>query len=69
MASGFTNIKYMIEDTITKRKGKWYNAINDYRQEIEITWEQLEKIDRLSLKKLVRYDTETWKEGMRKKQV
>ena len=59
MASGFTNIKNMMKDTITKRKGKWYNTINEYRQELDITWEQLEKIDRLSVKKLVRkYDTE-----------
>ena len=58
----------MLIDTITKRKVKWYNTINEYRQELKITWEQLEKIDRLSLKKLVRkYDTETWKEGLRKK--
>ena len=33
-----------------------------------MTWEQLEKIDRVSLKKLVRkYDTEKWKEGLRNK--
>ena len=59
-----------MKDTIMKRKGKWYNTINEYRQELEITWEHLEKIDRVSLKKLVRkYDTEAWKEGMRKKRV
>ena len=67
LASGFPNLKNMMIDTITKRKGKWYNTINEYRQELKITWEQLEKIDRLSLKKLVRkYDTETWKERLRK---
>jgi len=54
MASGFTNIKNMMKDTITKRKRKWYNTIDEYRQELNITWEQLEKIDRVSLKKLVR---------------
>ena len=68
LASGFTDIKNMMIDTITKERGKWYSTINEYRQELKITWEQLEKIDRLSLKKLVRkYDTETWKEGLRKK--
>ena len=65
MASGFTNIKNMMKDAITKRKVKWYSTINEYRQELDITWEQLGKIDRLSLKKLVRkYDTEKWKEGL-----
>ena len=59
MASGFTNIKNMMKDTITKRKGKWFNTIDDYRQELNMTWEQLKKIDRVSLKNLVRkYDTE-----------
>ena len=46
LASEFTNIKNMMKDTLTKRKGKWYNTINEYRQELEITWERLEKIDR-----------------------
>ena len=58
LASGFTNMKNMMRDTLTKRKGKWYNTLNEYRQELEITWERLEKIDRQSLKKLIRaYDT------------
>ena len=58
----------MIKDTITKRNGKWFNTIDDYRKELNMTWEQLEKIDRVSLKKLVRkYDTEKWKEGLRNK--
>ena len=49
-------------------KGKWYNTINEYRQEFNLSWDQLRKIDRPSLKKLVRnYDTEKWKEGMIKK--
>jgi len=58
----------MMRDALTKRKGKWYNALNEYRQELEIIWERLEKIDRQSLKKLIRaYDTEKWKDGLRKK--
>ena len=68
LASGFTNMKNMMKDTLVKRKGKWYNALNEYRQELEITWEKLENIDRQSLKKLIRaYDTEKWKDGLRKK--
>jgi len=68
LASEFTNMKNMMRDTLTKRKGKWYNTINEYRQELEITWERLEKIDRQSLKKLIRaYDTEKWKDGLKRK--
>ena len=52
MTSEFTNIKNMMKDTITKRKGRWFNTIDDYRKELEITWEQLEKMDRKTLKKL-----------------
>ena len=71
LASEFTNIKNMTKDTLTKRKGKWYNNINEYRQELEITWERLEKIDRQSLKKLIRaYDTERWaKEEIKPKNI
>ena len=58
----------MMKDTLAKKKGRWYNAINEYREELEITWERLENIDRTSLKKMIRaYDTEKWKDGLRKK--
>ena len=68
MASRFTNVKNMMKDTIVKKKGRWYNAINEYRIELEMTWEKLENIDRPTLKKMIRaYDTEKWKDGLRKK--
>ena len=46
LACEFTNIKSMMVDTLIRRKGKWYNTINEYRQELNISWDQLEKNDR-----------------------
>ena len=34
MASRFTNMKNMMRDTLTKKKGKWYNAVIEYRVEL-----------------------------------
>merc|ERR1712179_881214 len=69
MASGFTNVKLMMKDTISKKRGKLYNAIEEYRIELDLPWDKLEAMDRPTLKKIVReYDTEKWYEGMRKKQ-
>merc|ERR1712179_264236 len=69
MASGFTNVKLMMKDTISKKRGKWYNAIEEYRIELDLSWDKLEAMDRPTLKKIVRdYDTEKWNEGMRRKQ-
>ena len=68
LASEFTNIKNMMTDSLVRGKGKWFNAIDEYRQELNLSWDQLKNIDRQSLKRLVRdYDTEKWKEGMNKK--
>ena len=67
LASNFTNIKKMMRDTLEK-KGRWYKAINEYREELELSWETLEDTDRPTLKKIVKiYDTEKWKGGLRKK--
>ena len=58
----------MMRDSLMRGKGKWFNAIDEYRQELSLSWDQLGKIDRQSLKRLVRdYDTEKWREGMNKK--
>merc|ERR1711874_889807 len=45
-ASSFTNVKSMIKDTLDKKRGRWYNAIDEYRKEIELSWESLENVDR-----------------------
>ena len=39
MKGSFTNIKDMMIDTINKQRGKWYNAVNGYRDELGITWD------------------------------
>ena len=68
LASDFTNIKKMMYDTIEKRKGRWYKAIDEYRAELKIPWETLLKIERPTLKKMLKlYDTAKWEEGMSKK--
>ena len=65
LACEFLNVKTMMTDTITKGKGKWFNTINEYRQELDMTWDQLKEIDRKSLKVMVRkYDTDKWREGL-----
>ena len=65
LAGEFTNVKNMMIDSIERGKGKWYKTIDEYRLELNLSWEQLRKIDRQSIKKLVReYDTEKWKDGM-----
>ena len=43
LASEFTNIKNMMTDTLIRGKGKWFNTINEYRQELNISWDQLKK--------------------------
>ena len=37
MKGSFTNIKDMT-DTINRQRGKWYNAVNGYREELGIFW-------------------------------
>ena len=69
LASQFTNVKTMMEDTIRKKKGKWYNAIEEYRIELGLPWDMLKTMDKPTLKKVVRdYDTVKWFEGMSRKQ-
>ena len=68
LASDFTNVKRMMMDTIDKEKGRWYKAIEEYRIELKITWEELKKMERPALKNLIKqYDTAKWEEGMIKK--
>ena len=65
MSGKFQNIKDMMTDTIEKEKGKWYKAVNGYRNELGISWKDLQNLDKPSLKKLVNaYDTGEWEKGM-----
>ena len=68
LSSQFSDIKEMMEDTILKGKGRWIKAIEEYRIELGLTWDQLREIDQPSLKRLVKeYDTEEWLKEMRSK--
>merc|ERR1711874_258146 len=65
LASDFTNVKKMMLDTTEKVKGRWYKAIEEYRIELEISWDTLKEIERPALKKMIKqYDTAKWEEGM-----
>merc|ERR1711874_296360 len=55
----------MGKHTISSQKGRWFKATNSYREELEITREELENLDRVNLKKMEKkYDTEKWKQGL-----
>merc|ERR1711874_624973 len=68
MGSKFQNVKEMMLDTISTGKGRWYNTTKKYREELEITWENLEKMSKPELKrKIQKYDTDKWYEGLNSK--
>merc|ERR1711913_279043 len=46
LAGNFLEVKNMMLDTIEKGKGKWYRAINDYRNELELSWDDLKSLDK-----------------------
>ena len=58
MKGSFTNIKDMMTDTINRQRGKWYNAVNGYREELGITWNDILTMDKKGLKNIARaFDT------------
>ena len=68
LASDFNNVKNMMLDTVDKGKGKWFKAIEEYRLELKISWDELKKIERPALKRMIKdYDTAKWEEGMIRK--
>jgi len=69
LSTQFSQVKEMIEDAISKGKGKWINAIEEYRIELGFTWDKLRKLNQASLKSLIKeYDTIEWYNEMREKQ-
>merc|ERR1712055_368640 len=69
LSSQFSNVKEIMEDAISKGKGKWINAIEEYRIELGLTWDQLRELNQASLKRLIKeYDTIEWYNEMREKQ-
>ena len=58
----------MMLDTISTEKGKWYNSINAYREELEISWEDLIAMSKPELKRKINdYDTDKWYTGLNNK--
>ena len=50
LASDFNRIKRLMNDSIEKGKGKWFNAVDEYRQELRLSWERMREIDKKTLK-------------------
>ena len=68
LASDFNNIKELMNDSIEKKKGKWFNTVDEYRQELGLSWDRMMEIDRKTVKELIKqYDTQKWKEGLERK--
>ena len=65
--SKFENIKDMMHDAIRRKKGKWYRAVNRYRMDLGLSWNDLFDMDRDTLKKYINnYDTDLWEKNIRK---
>merc|ERR1712179_245678 len=65
LAGEFQEVKNMMLDTIEKGKGKWYRAINGYRNDLELSWDDLKNLDKPTLKNIIHiYDTKEWEKGM-----
>ena len=53
-----------------EKKGKWYKTVNKYREDLKLTWNELLKMDRKTLKKCIyKYDTDLWEQGIRDRKV
>ena len=68
--SKFENLKEMMKDAIARKKGKWFRTVNKYREELDLTWNDIEKMDRNTLKRCIReYDNALWEQGLREKKI
>merc|ERR1711874_690450 len=68
LASNFLDIKKKMLHSLSKGKGKWYRAIDKYRSELKLSWEELKELDKPTLKSMIRsYDTKKREEGMVRK--
>ena len=46
----FKELKKMMDDTIKRKKGKWYKIVNKYREDLKLTWNGLLDMDRKTLR-------------------
>ena len=61
----FQEVKKMMLHTIAKGKGRWYKAVNEYKNELKLSWDDLKTMDKATLKNMIKaYDTNKWEEGM-----
>ena len=44
--SEFEDLKKIMLDSIKEKRGKWYSHVNRYRLELDISWEDLLKLDK-----------------------
>ena len=64
----FQEVKKMMLHTISSKKGRWFKAADSYREELKITWKDLENMNRTTLKNMIKeYDSDKWMEGMTQK--
>ena len=64
----FQEVKKMMLHTISSEKGRWFKTVDSYREELKISWEDLKKMDKSTLKNMIKtYDTDKWIEGMTEK--
>ena len=68
LSGKFQDVKNMMLHMIAKGKGRWFKAANEYREELELSWEDFKTMDKKSLKNIIKkYDTKKWNEGMKEK--
>merc|ERR1712002_1089238 len=70
LSGQFGNVKAMMEDTIKRKKGKWYATINSYLNELGITWDMLYTLTKSEIKTLTRHhDTQQWEKELKEKKI
>ena len=46
MNGEFEELKSIMQDSINEGKGRWYNNVNKYRQELNISWDDFLNLDK-----------------------
>ena len=68
MNSKFENVKKMMIHTIEVGTGKWFNNVDSYIRELGIQWEDIGKMTKAEIKRMIRnYDNECWEDSLNSK--
>ena len=60
----------MMNDALSRGTGRWFRTINKYREELKLTWDELDTMDRTTLKRIIRkFDDKIWEQGLLDKQL